>query len=375
MNPTNGTSVLTLTASSSATTNASLPTLLTVTGTSDALTATIYINLSITPETTNPPEAYPTSGVSFPTWDLGTSGYPQTLTFTFDASTKLGSVSVLTQGATGLDFANAGSGTCAPGAAFTTGQSCTVNVSFTPMFNGTRNGAVVLSDTSGNAIATGYVQGTGAGPQVIFWPNTESTVASQSSGGLLEPSAVAVDGSGNVYIADAGNNRILKETLSAGSYTQTTIPTSSLGFPSLAMDSAGNLYIADDDNQRVLKETPTTGGYTESVIASFPKYSGFFVSSIAVDGSGNVYFVGGGILYEETPVEGSYTQSIIPTTGINITGIAADASGNVYIADNSNKQVVKVPDDDPAAGGGGQFRADRYSHRQPLRANWRHSSR
>ena len=103
-----------------------------------------------------------------------------------------------------------------------------------------------------------------------------------------------------------------------------------------------SLYIADDDNQRVLKETPTTGGYTESVIASFPKYSGFFVSSIAVDGSGNVYFVGGGILYEETPVEGSYTQSIIPTTGINITGIAADASGNVYIADNSNKQVVKL---------------------------------
>ncbi|MGD0631821.1 MAG: choice-of-anchor D domain-containing protein [Terracidiphilus sp.] len=342
-NPTTETSVLTLTASSTATTNGAIPTLLTITGSSGALTSAIYINLTITPQPTNPPEGYVTSGVNFAFENIGATSAPQPLTFTFDSSITLGSVSVLTQGVTGLDFTNAGSGTCAPNAEFIAGQTCTVNVTFTPRYAGTRDGAVVLNGTNGNVIATGYLRGSGVGPQVNFLPNTESTVASQSSGGLLEPYGVAVDGGGNIYIADTGNNRIVKETLSAGSYTQGTIPTSSLSSPSgVAADGAGNLYIADTDNQRVLKETLTTGGYTESVIVSFPINTATYISSIAVDGSGKVYFVGGGTLYEETLSEGSYTQSIIPTTGINNNGITVDGSGNIYIADNGNQRVVKL---------------------------------
>ena len=56
---------------------------------------------------------------------------------------------------------------------------------------------------------------------------------------------MAVDGSGNVYIADSGNNRVLKETLSGGSYTESTVG-SGLNRPiQLAVDGAGNVYIAD----------------------------------------------------------------------------------------------------------------------------------
>jgi len=349
-NPTTGASVLKLTASSSANTNSASPTLLTITGTSGTLTSIIYINLATSPGPTNPPEGYVTSGVNFAAEEIGTQSAPQTLTFTFNTAATLGSLSVLTQGAAGLDFANAGNGTCAANTGYSASQTCTVNAIFMPRFAGTRYGAVVLNDTDGSVIATGYLKGTGVGPQINFLPNTESTVASQSSGGLATPSAVAVDGSGSVYIADTNNNRILKETWSAGSYIQSTIPTSSLSYPAgVAVDGAGNIYIADTDNQRVLKETPSRGGYTESVIASFPLTSGDLISSVAVDGSGNVYFSSSaGIVYVETLSAGSYTQSSLQTSSSLIEGLAVDGGGNIYIADSENKQLLIEA---PSAGG------------------------
>jgi hypothetical protein len=68
--------------------------------------------------------------------------------------------------------------------AFSVGQTCTFNVTFTPKFAETRNGALVLYDTNGNVIATGYLHGSDVGPQINFLPNAESTVASS---GLVSP--------------------------------------------------------------------------------------------------------------------------------------------------------------------------------------------
>ena len=82
---------------------------------------------------------------------------------------------MLTQGAPNLDFTSDGTGTCAA-QAYNAGDTCTVDVVFTPKFAGTRNGAVVLTDSSGNVIATAYVYGTGIGPQVAFSPATQTTV-------------------------------------------------------------------------------------------------------------------------------------------------------------------------------------------------------
>jgi len=85
------------------------------------------------------------------------------MTFTLNTAETVGSIAVLTQGAPGLDFANAGTGTCTVGQNYSAGATCTVNIAFAPRFAGTRYGAAVLYDNTGSVIETGYVTGNGSG--------------------------------------------------------------------------------------------------------------------------------------------------------------------------------------------------------------------
>ena len=63
---------------------------------------------------------------------------------------------------------------------------------------------------------------------------------------------MAVDGAGDVYVTEIGNNRVVK--LTAGSSTQTVLPFTGLNQPyAVAVDAAGNVYVADWGNNRVLK--------------------------------------------------------------------------------------------------------------------------
>src|ERR1700728_657016 len=181
-----------------------------------------------------------------------TSAAPISITLTFETAETLGSIAVVTQGATGLDFTNAGGGSCTAGTAYAAGNTCTVNVSFTPKFAGSRYGAAKLLDGSGNVIATGYVEGTGMGPQVTFLPATQSVISDYGSNGLFTPVeagvGVAVDGSGNVYISDS--TQVLKETLTVDGYIQSVVANAAnngLGSAEgIAVDGSGNVYITDD---------------------------------------------------------------------------------------------------------------------------------
>ncbi len=90
---------------------------------------------------------------------------------------------------------------------------------------------------------------------------------------LNYPAGVAVDAAGNVYIGDGGNNKIRKITLSTGNistYAGTgsagstgdggTATSAKLNGPQgVALDASGNLYIADQMNNRVRKVTASTG--------------------------------------------------------------------------------------------------------------------
>jgi len=284
--------------------------------------------------------------------NVGTTATPVTLNFTFGAAGTLGGVSVLTGGASALDFSNAGGGTCVANTAYTSGQTCTVNVAFNPGFAGSRYGAVKLTSSNGTTIATGSVQGIGVGPQVSFLPATQSVVVTGTHS--LVPQGVAVDSSGDVFVSTGAPGPVFKQAPPSGGNTPPLyiafFPPSAYG---VAVDGGGNVYIADPAGGSIYQEVPTSSGYLQNTVGS-----GFsHPSSVAVDGSGNVYVADTGLgqVLKETLTKSGYLQSQIPTTGLSTPGgVGVDASGNVYIADAYNGRVLK---ESPIPGGYSQSTA------------------
>src|ERR1019366_6032253 len=132
-----------------------------------------------------------------------------------------------------------------------------------------------------------YVWGTGLGPLATFAkttsgayiPSAQSTLGS----GFRYPSGVAVDGSGNVFIADR-LHRGVKEIVAASGYTTVNTLGSGFGQPGgVAVDGSGNVFVADTQNNAV-KEIVAAGGYTtvKTLGSAFN-----FPTGVAVDGSGN----------------------------------------------------------------------------------------
>src|SRR5208282_5854395 len=130
----------------------------------------------------------------------------QTLTLTYNVTSggAVGTLNVLTQGATALDFAMV-SNTC--NGTLSAGSSCTVSVKFTPKAPGLRMGAVQLLNAPGETpttLATMSIYGEGEGPAIAFDPSAQSNLGS----GLYFPMGVAVDAKGDVFIADSENFRV-----------------------------------------------------------------------------------------------------------------------------------------------------------------------
>jgi len=250
-----------------------------------------------------------------------------TLNYNVTAGGTLGTPIVLTQGAPNLDFTLAGGSTCT--GAVTAGSTCTVNATFAPTFSGQRAGAVQILGGSGNVLAATLVYGLGQGPQIGFNPSLQMEVGT----GLSSQTGVAVDGAGNVFVANGGNNTVVKV---APGGAQTTVATGLGGFNTLAIDGAGDLFIADPKLSRVLKVTPDGTESTVGTGLSQPQ-------GVAADGAGNVFIAdGNNDQVVEVPAGGGAQFAV--GTGLNYPiDVAVDGVGNVFIADIANKQVVKVP--------------------------------
>jgi hypothetical protein len=154
---------------------------------------------------------------------------------------------VVTQGATGLDFALGSGSTCS--GALSAGNFCNVNVTFTPLAPGLRAGAVELYDTSGYLVASTPIYGIGQAPAAAFSQATQTAVNTISSP-LNQAKGLAVDASGDVFIADTGNQRVVEV---AANGTLTTIGSGWQQPQGLAVDGAGNLYVADNNQNEVIE--------------------------------------------------------------------------------------------------------------------------
>jgi hypothetical protein len=228
----------------------------------------------------------------------------------------------------------------------------------------------------------------GGGSTTPAGGSTPTTALTATAASLNNPVGVAIDGSGNVYIADANNNLIEKVTAAGvlsviagggsttpvGGSTPTTGLTAtaaSLDFPyGVAVDASGNVYIADEYHSLIEKvntsgalsviagggtttpvggSTPTTGLNATAAQLSLP-------TGVAVDASGNVYITDTNhSLIEEVNTSGVLSVTAgggtaAPANGISPTaaqlsnpqGVAVDGSGNVYIADTQNSLIEAV---------------------------------
>jgi len=279
-----------------------------------------------------------TASVDFSTVAVGQTSGSIPLTFTFDTAGTLGNTAVLTQGAQGLDFTDHGTGTCLAGTYYNAGDTCTIDVQFTPTRSGARYGAAVLYNTSGTRIATGYVFGTGSGPEVNFSPGTQTTLGS----GFANPFGLAVDGAGNVFVADTNNNAV-KEILAAGGYTAVSTLGSGFNGPQgVAVDGGGNVFVTDSGNNAVKMVSPgcTSSSCVQTLGSGFANPFG-----LAVDGGGNVFVAdSGNNAVKEIPAAGGYTAVSTLGSGFNRPqGVAVDGNGNVFVTDSGNNAVKEIP--------------------------------
>ncbi len=212
---------------------------------------------------------------------------------------------------------------------------------------------LLASQALGQTTIATIAGGSGEGP-------TASTIA------LRSPRAIAADAAGAVYIADTESQRIRKVT--AGGVITVLAGNGVPGFsgdggpavaaqlrdPSgVAVDSAGNVYIADMGNHRIRLVTP---GGVISTLAGGTTNQLNNPAGVAVDGAGTVYVADtenhrirrlvGGVL---TTIAGTGAAGFSgdggPGTSAqlwNPRGVAVDAAGNVYIADRWNRRVRRI---------------------------------
>ncbi|MFN0291065.1 DUF6443 domain-containing protein [Pedobacter helvus] len=197
------------------------------------------------------------------------------------------------------------------------------------------------------------------------------------SGGVNNPLGTATDASGNVYVADAGNHRILKVapggtaiTLAGGGYAGYADGTGTSALfqhPSaLAVDGSGNVYVSDQQNHRIRKISP--GGVVSTVAGSGSAgssngtgTSASFSSPIglALDGQGNLYVAdysnhrirkivlssGAVSTYAGSGSAGMGNGPGLSASFRNPMGLGLDQSGNLYVADRLNHAIRKVAPD------------------------------
>ena len=285
--------------------------------------------------------------VTFGSVPAGTSTAKISTFFAFGTPGILGSVAVLTQGATGLDFANAHTGSCSPGHSYNAGDVCTIDVTFTPRYAGTRYGTAVLKDASGNALATAYLYGLGTGPQIAFAPVDKNgaplseSVLTVSGTANPAPVGIATDAAGNVYVADFANKQVVKLSPVPGGGINQLVVASGLGGPrGIAADGAGNVYVADMDGGQ-LYEVPWNGSGYLAPIPLLPSGT-HSPAVVAVDGNGNIFFTDALTAYAGVIQGGSLSPLTLPP-GLTPAGLAFDSAGDLFITDYAGNSVVELP--------------------------------
>jgi trimeric autotransporter adhesin len=232
------------------------------------------------------------------------------------------------------------------------------------------SGNIYIVDSSNHIIrlvtkATGLITTVAGTPTLLGFTGDG---AQATLGNLRSPEGVAVDAEGNIYIADTGNHRIRLVTKSTGIIT-TVAGTGSATYTGdkglataatlstprdVAVDASGNIYIADFSNNCIRLVTKSTGIITTVAGTGKIGYDGDGgpavtarlngCTSIYLDVSGDLYIAEyyNNVIRLLTKSSGAITTVIGTYELKGPRGVALDASGNIYIADSTDNRIRKV---------------------------------
>jgi sugar lactone lactonase YvrE len=183
------------------------------------------------------------------------------------------------------------------------------------------------------------------------WKPASDTVSYLVPSGLHVPCGVAVDSVGNLYIADTFASA-LKMWTAANSNLTTLVPAYNPNAPfnenlnapyGVAVDGAGNVYIADTFDRAIKKWTAANSNVTTLVAGLVNPYG------VALDSAGNVYIAEasgegfGSVVQEWTAANGIVTTLVAYPEVYAPYGVAVDGAGNVYIADFGHNAIEELP--------------------------------
>ena len=245
-------------------------------------------------------------------------------------------------------------------------------------------GEVYIADT-GNKRVRAIVSAAERGPKILVTKagNGEASFSGEDAPAINAtlhfPSDVALDPNGNIYFSDTGNHRVRRVDLSTGLISTVVgdgvagnrgvggrVPDARLHSPEgLAFDSEGSLYIADTGNDRVLRLNARTGvirAITEmgsptpnstSTVATFNS-----PTALAIDSEDNLYIAEtgnhsirtidlntGGIATVAGDGSADFTGDGGQATRAQLNkpeGVAVDPDGNIVIADTGNRRIRRV---------------------------------